>query len=174
VCFCEYKDCIFIFAPGSGPCNTSVLPSGRMCVISNFLKSRMLQGFGLRPATLCALGPLARGPPRGPLRSPLPSPGGQPTDELFDLPLYSYCSLPGLVSRGVNPQSPHVLCSRGVNPQSPRVVLSCILTGTVESAKLRIVLWTPRYLPLFNVFMHHPLGVYEPTWVLPYSCLLFL
>jgi len=83
VCFCKNKDCIFIFAPGSGPGNTSVLTSERMCVISNFLKSRMLQGFGLRPATLCALGPLARGPPRSPLRSDLPSPGGQPTDELF-------------------------------------------------------------------------------------------
>ena len=47
------------------------------------------------------------------------------------------------------------------------VVLFCILTGTVESAKLRIVLRTPRYLPLVNVFMHRPLGVYEPTWVLP-------
>ena len=52
------------------------------------------------------------------------------------------------------------------------VVLFCILTGTVESAKLRIVLRTPRYLPLVTVFMHRPLGVYEPTWVLPclFSC----
>jgi len=38
----------------------------------------VLQGFGLRPATLCALGPLARGPLRSPLRSDLASPAGQP------------------------------------------------------------------------------------------------
>jgi len=160
----------------------------------------MLQGFGLRPATLCALGPLARGPPRSPLRSDLASPAGQPI--LISL----YCtylvrsrcslrflSLPDLLFREY--ARPSLRCFRLVLSHVIRselleilcnlmcmvsvvvvafrvftVVLSCILTGTVESAKLRIVLWTPRYLPLVNVFMHRPLGVYEPTWVLPCLC----
>jgi len=38
-------------------------------------------------------------PSRVPLRSTLPSPGGQLTDVLFYLPLYTYCYLPDLLSR---------------------------------------------------------------------------
>ena len=103
--------------------------------------------------------------------------------------LFSYCSLPGLLFREYARPS---LCFRLVLSHVIRselleilcnlvcmvsvvvvafrvftVVLFCILTGTVESAKLRIVLWTPRYLPLVNVFMHLPWAYTNPHGFCP-------
>lgn len=84
-----------------------------------------------------------------------PALAGRAADRCIILPTYIYILLPTwpTVSRVRSSLAP----------------LYCILTGTVESAKLRIVLWTPLYLPLLNVFMHLPWAYTNPHGFCPYK-----